>query len=216
MIKIRENFKKEELFDCGAHNLLFSSPSFNPSEREPTLALLLRGPLWLSGSLKSAQTVWSGIFHRVIGAKERRLGRSWSLAKTPDFLLVSFDVIWDFFFSFLQEHTVAPLWTAPDGAGAAQRLPALPPTWPQRDGARGIFMSIRKHSSGVYWFPEMRSPQAEREIKEIITKHGQLVRLSSETSLCHMAAKPSDTFFYKHLQGEWIYSFFSLYPNASI
>lgn len=113
MIKIWENFKKEELFDCAAHNLLFSSPSFNPSEREPTLALLLRGPLWLSGSLKSAQTVWSGIFHRVIGAKERRLGRSWSLAKTPDFLLVSFDVIWDFFFSFLQEHTVAPLWTAP-------------------------------------------------------------------------------------------------------
>lgn len=209
MIKIRENFKKEELFDCGAHNLLFSSPSFNPSEREPMLALLLRGPLWLSGSLKSAQMVWSGIFHRVIGAKERRLGRSWSLAKTPDFLLVSFDVIWDFFFFFF--------------AGAHCGPPPVdcPPTEPeQRSDCRPcrqlghsttvleVFMSIRKHSSGVYWFPEMRLPQAEREIKEIITKHGQLARLSSETSLCHLAAKPSDTFSYKHLQGEWISHFF--------
>lgn len=36
---------------------------------------------------------------------------------------------------------MAPLWTAPDGAGAAQRLPALPTTWPQHDGARGIYFN---------------------------------------------------------------------------
>lgn len=190
-----------------AAHIIFFLLLLSIRRREPTLALLLRGPLWLSGSLKSAQTVWSGIFHRVIGAKEQRLGRSWSLAKTPDFLLVSFDVIWDFFFSFCR----STLWP-PCG---------LPPTEPEQCNdcrpcrqlghsttVLEVFISIRKHSSGVYWFPEMRLPQAEREIQEIITKHGQLARLSSKTSLCHMAAKPSDTFFYKHLQGEWIYYFF--------
>lgn len=133
------------------HIIFLSSTSFNLSERTHA-GFTSAGPLWLTGSLKSAPTVWSGVFHRVIGAKEQRPGRSWSLAKTPDFLLVSFDVVWVYF----------PLAAAQCGPPAGPN-----PTEPKQGSAcwscrwlghsmaalLEVFMPIRKHSGGVYQRP---------------------------------------------------------------